>query len=92
MASERQSPYLEIINSLASLVDQDREQFLIKMASVKSTLQSIEKRVALLERIDLGLDEMNELQSSMQEKYQKLQSRTEKIEQIAASYKMPLTR
>ena len=84
------SPYLEIITAIASTVDQDKEQFFIKMASVKSTLQSIEKRVALLERIDLGLDQMNELQKSMEAKNQKMQIQTEKIEGIFNSNKVPL--
>lgn len=76
------SPFVEIKSAITSLVEQDSEQFLIKMAAAKSKLKSIEKRVSLLERIEKSVPEMKELESSLMEKDNLLKKRSQDIQGI----------
>ena len=82
MDTNDSSPFVDIKSAITSLVEQDSEQFLIKMAAAKSKLKSIEKRVSLLERIEKSVPEMKELERSLMEKDNLLKERSNEIQGI----------
>lgn len=88
--TDRDSPFVDITSAIASLVEQDSEQFLIKMAAAKSKLKSIEKRVSLLERIDKSVPEMEDMEMSLVEKGRLLAERSQRIQSILGKVQVKL--
>ena len=83
MEHQRNSPFQQITKALYTLVDQeDKEQFLIKIAEAVSTLQSLEKKVALLERINISIEDLVELEQSLKERDDQLESSCRRMNEL----------